>query len=136
VRRAIDVEVERQKQVLAKGGTVIQQTRGYDADKNITTSQRDKEEANDYRYLPCPDLPPFEITDAWLEEVKAGMPELPETLFEKIYPGPGFTCAGCSGADGRKRSERLFQPARKRNTACKSGGQLDAWPGKKLAQWP
>jgi aspartyl-tRNA(Asn)/glutamyl-tRNA(Gln) amidotransferase subunit B len=83
VRRAIDAEVERQKQGLAGGETIIQQTRGYDADKNITTSQRDKEEANDYRYLPCPDLPPFEISDTWLEEIKSLMPELPETLFEK-----------------------------------------------------
>lgn len=83
VRRAIDAEVERQKKVLATGGTIIQQTRGYDADKNTTTSQRDKEEANDYRYLPCPDLPPFEISDTWLAEVTALMPELPETLFEK-----------------------------------------------------
>jgi aspartyl-tRNA(Asn)/glutamyl-tRNA(Gln) amidotransferase subunit B len=83
VRRAIDAEVERQKNVLVEGGTIIQQTRGYDADKNITTGQRDKEEANDYRYLPCPDLPPFEISDAWLKEIKALMPELPETLFEK-----------------------------------------------------
>lgn len=83
VRRAIDAEVERQTKLLKTGGTVIQQTRGYDADKNITTGQRDKEEANDYRYLPCPDLPPFEISDAWLKEVADGLPELPESLFEK-----------------------------------------------------
>ncbi|MES2648243.1 MAG: Asp-tRNA(Asn)/Glu-tRNA(Gln) amidotransferase subunit GatB [Bacteroidota bacterium] len=83
VRRAIDAEVERQTNLLRNGATIIQQTRGYDADTNTTSGQRDKEEANDYRYLPCPDLPPFEISDSWLEEVKNLLPELPETLFEK-----------------------------------------------------
>jgi aspartyl-tRNA(Asn)/glutamyl-tRNA(Gln) amidotransferase subunit B len=83
VRRAIDAEVERQTKALQNGETIIQQTRGYDADTNTTAGQRDKEEANDYRYLPCPDLPPFEISDAWLNEVQAMLPELPETLFEK-----------------------------------------------------
>ena len=83
VRRAIDAEVERQTRALQNGETIIQQTRGYDADTNTTAGQRDKEEANDYRYLPCPDLPPFEISDAWLNEVQAMLPELPETLFEK-----------------------------------------------------
>ena len=83
VRRAIDAEVERQKRAVQNGERIIQQTRGYDADKNITTGQREKEEANDYRYLPCPDLPPFEINNEWLEEISELMPELPEKLFEK-----------------------------------------------------
>ncbi|CAN5670191.1 Asp-tRNA(Asn)/Glu-tRNA(Gln) amidotransferase subunit GatB [soil metagenome] len=90
VRRAIDAEVERQTKILDNGETIIQQTRGYDANSNTTTGQRDKEEANDYRYLPCPDLPPFEISDAWLNEVQAMLPELPETLFEKYTTALGL----------------------------------------------
>jgi aspartyl-tRNA(Asn)/glutamyl-tRNA(Gln) amidotransferase subunit B len=90
VRRAIDAEVERQTKMLDNGEIIIQQTRGYDADTNTTTGQRDKEEANDYRYLPCPDLPPFEISDAWLSEVRDMLPELPETLFEKYTTALGL----------------------------------------------
>jgi aspartyl-tRNA(Asn)/glutamyl-tRNA(Gln) amidotransferase subunit B len=91
VRRAIDAEVERQTNALQNGETIIQQTRGYDADNNTTTGQRDKEEANDYRYLPCPDLPPFEISDAWLNDVRSMLPELPETLFEKYTATLGLS---------------------------------------------
>jgi aspartyl-tRNA(Asn)/glutamyl-tRNA(Gln) amidotransferase subunit B len=83
VRRAIDAEVERQTKALQNGEEIIQQTRGYDADKNITIGQRDKEQANDYRYLPCPDLPPFELPDTELERIQALLPELPETLYGK-----------------------------------------------------
>jgi len=78
VEKAINIEVERQIDVLESGGKVVQETRLYDADKNETRSMRSKEEANDYRYFPDPDLLPVEITDAWLEEVKAGLPELPQ----------------------------------------------------------
>ena len=81
VKRAIEAEVARQTAALNRGESIIQQTRGYDADKNITLPQRDKEEANDYRYFPCPDLPPFELSDDLIAGIKAQMPELPETIF-------------------------------------------------------
>ncbi len=83
VKRAIEGEVIRQTKVLESGGKITQQTRGYDADTNTSAPQRDKEEANDYRYLTCPDLPPFEVSDNYLAEIKAALPELPETLKEK-----------------------------------------------------
>ena len=78
VEKAINIEVERQIDILESGGSIVQETRLYDADKNETRSMRSKEEANDYRYFPDPDLLPVEISDAWLEEVKAGLPELPQ----------------------------------------------------------
>jgi len=77
VERAINIEVERQIDILEDGGTVVQETRLYDADKNETRSMRSKEEANDYRYFPDPDLLPVIIDDAYLEEVRATLPELP-----------------------------------------------------------
>lgn len=83
VRRAIDFEIKRQTELLEKGEPIIQQTRSYDADKNITHAQRDKEEANDYRYFTCPDLPPIEISNTYISEVKSLLPELPEELFQK-----------------------------------------------------
>ncbi len=83
VKRAIEGEIVRQTALVEKGEKIIQQTRGYDADANTTAPQRDKEEANDYRYFPCPDLPPFEVSDSYLDEIKAALPELPEQLLEK-----------------------------------------------------
>ncbi|MFK7891571.1 MAG: Asp-tRNA(Asn)/Glu-tRNA(Gln) amidotransferase subunit GatB [Granulosicoccus sp.] len=77
LERAIDYEVERQIDVLEDGGRVIQETRLYDADKDETRSMRSKEEANDYRYFPDPDLPPLCIDEAFIDEVSASMPELP-----------------------------------------------------------
>jgi len=78
VERALDFEIERQIDVLESGGKVIQETRLYDSDKNETRSMRAKEEANDYRYFPDPDLLPLVIEADFLEEVKADLPELPE----------------------------------------------------------
>jgi len=78
VERAINFEVERQIDVLEGGGKVVQETRLYDADKDETRSMRSKEEANDYRYFPDPDLLPVELDDAFLQQVRASLPELPE----------------------------------------------------------
>lgn len=77
VERAINIEVERQIDVLESGGEVVQETRLYDADKNETRSMRSKEEANDYRYFPDPDLLPLIIEKASLESIRATLPELP-----------------------------------------------------------
>ncbi len=77
VEKAINIEVERQIDLIEEGGTVVQETRLYDADKNETRSMRSKEEANDYRYFPDPDLLPVEITNQLREQVKADLPELP-----------------------------------------------------------
>jgi len=78
VEKAIEYEIERQMDVLEDGGTVTQETRLYDADKDETRPMRSKEEANDYRYFPDPDLLPVEIDDAYIENVRASLPELPE----------------------------------------------------------
>lgn len=77
VERAINIEVERQIDVIESGGTVVQETRLYDADKNETRSMRSKEEANDYRYFPDPDLLPLVLDKGLLEQVRATLPELP-----------------------------------------------------------
>ncbi len=77
LEKAINLEVERQQDLLEDGGRVIQETRLYDADKNETRSMRSKEEANDYKYFPDPDLLPVEVTDDLLEQIKKELPELP-----------------------------------------------------------
>lgn len=78
VERAINIEVERQIELIEAGGKVVQETRLYDSDKNETRSMRSKEEANDYRYFPCPDLLPTKITQELVEEIRATLPELPD----------------------------------------------------------
>ncbi len=80
VKRAIDAEALRQVGILKNGGLIVQETRGYNADNNTTIGQREKEEANDYRYFPCPDLPPFATTDEQIESIRATMPALPQQL--------------------------------------------------------
>ena len=88
VERAIKVEAQRQIDLLEDGGTVVQETRLYDSDKNETRSMRSKEEANDYRYFPCPDLLPVRIEQSLIDELQSGMPELPDakrTRFESEY---------------------------------------------------
>jgi len=79
VERAINYEVQRQKDVLEDGGRIVQETRLYDADRDETRSMRSKEVANDYRYFPEPDLLPIVIDDAYIEAIRATLPELPDT---------------------------------------------------------
>jgi aspartyl-tRNA(Asn)/glutamyl-tRNA(Gln) amidotransferase subunit B len=78
IERAIEAEVERQIDLIEGGGRVIQQTRLYDPNKNETRAMRSKEEANDYRYFPDPDLLPVIITEAQIEQIRSELPELPE----------------------------------------------------------
>lgn len=78
VEKAINIEVERQIEIIENGGKITQETRLYDADKNETRSMRSKEEANDYRYFPDPDLLPVIISDELRTQVRADLPELPQ----------------------------------------------------------
>ncbi len=78
IQMAIDYEAKRQIAILEDGGSVDQETRLYDPDKNETRSMRSKEEAHDYRYFPDPDLLPLEIEQAWVDDLGAKLPELPD----------------------------------------------------------
>src|SRR5262249_42783916 len=83
VRRAIEIEAKRLIELVATGQAVEQQTRSFDATNGTTFSMRTKEEANDYRYFTDPDLPPFQVTDAFLQAIRASLPALPEQLIRK-----------------------------------------------------
>ena len=91
VERAINIEVERQIDVLEDGGEVIQETRLYDADKNETRAMRSKEEANDYRYFPDPDLLPVVLEENLLEQVRATLPELPNEKRDRFINELGLS---------------------------------------------
>jgi len=91
VKKAIEFEINRMTTILRAGNPIIQQTRSYDAGKDITFALRDKEEANDYRYFPDPDLAPFTLSDEYLQTIQKSIPELPNALFERLIQLPGIT---------------------------------------------
>jgi aspartyl-tRNA(Asn)/glutamyl-tRNA(Gln) amidotransferase subunit B len=84
VEKAINVEAERQIEIIEDGGTIAQETRLYDADKNETRSMRSKEVANDYRYFPCPDLLPVILDDDYIDSIKRSLPELPDAKRDRF----------------------------------------------------
>src|SRR5208283_630155 len=84
LQHAIEFETRRQIDLLEDGGSVAQETRLYDPDRGETRSMRSKEDAQDYRYFPDPDLPPLVIDEAWIERVKAELPELPEAKRQRF----------------------------------------------------
>jgi aspartyl-tRNA(Asn)/glutamyl-tRNA(Gln) amidotransferase subunit B len=91
IHRAIEYEIERQTQVLDTGGTLIQETRGWNDARGLTVSQRSKEFAEDYRYFPEPDLPPLDVSRQWVEEIRASLPELPAARRERFMTAYGLT---------------------------------------------
>ncbi|SLN40227.1 Asp-tRNA(Asn)/Glu-tRNA(Gln) amidotransferase subunit GatB [Roseisalinus antarcticus] len=91
IQQAIEVEARRQIAILEDGGTVDQETRGFDPDKGETRTQRSKEEAHDYRYFPCPDLLPLEIEQAWVDDIAASLPELPDARKARYVTDFGLT---------------------------------------------
>jgi len=90
VEKAINFEIERQIELIEDGGEVLQETRLYDSDKDETRSMRSKEEANDYRYFPDPDLLPVEIDESFIEAVRQTLPELPDVKQERFVSQYGL----------------------------------------------
>jgi len=84
IEKAIEYEIERQIDAIESGEKIIQETRLYDSDKNRTFSMRTKEEAQDYRYFPEPDLLPVRVSPMWIEDIKSHLPELPLQRFERF----------------------------------------------------
>jgi aspartyl-tRNA(Asn)/glutamyl-tRNA(Gln) amidotransferase subunit B len=96
IERAINFEVERQIDILESGGKIVQETRLYDADKNETRTMRVKEEADDYRYFPDPDLLPLVIEPEFLEQIKAELPELPDEKKQRFMQQYGLSLRDAS----------------------------------------
>jgi aspartyl-tRNA(Asn)/glutamyl-tRNA(Gln) amidotransferase subunit B len=91
VRDALKYEVDRQTALLERGERIVQETRGWDDVRNITLSQRTKEQAHDYRYFPEPDLPPLTFTDADREALRSSLPELPEARRDRLVSQYGLS---------------------------------------------
>jgi len=84
VQNALEFEIRRQRDLLLEGESIVQETLLWNPEKNCTESMRGKEDAHDYRYFPCPDLVPIEISEEWINEIKAQMPELPSQRKERF----------------------------------------------------
>jgi len=103
----VEHEAKRQVELLESGGAIAQETRLYDPDKNVTRSLRSKEDAHDYRYFPDPDLLPLELDDAFLEECRASLPELPDAK-RKRFEGLGITPYNASVLTAEVETARWF----------------------------
>lgn len=111
LERAILFEARRQIELIEDGGTVVQETRLYDADRDETRSMRSKEDAHDYRYFPDPDLPPIAISQEWIEEVRSQMPELPAALQLRLQEQYGVTAYDASQLGADRDTAAFFEAA-------------------------
>ena len=111
IEKAINFEVDRQIELIEDGGKVVQETRLYDSDKHETRSMRSKEEANDYRYFPDPDLLPVEITAEYVDAVRATMPELPDAKQRRFVEDYGLKTDDANILTGSRALAAYFESA-------------------------
>ena len=109
LERAIEFEAKRQIEILEDGGKIVQETRLYDPDKDETRSMRIKEEAHDYRYFPDPDLLPLEVSEEWLERVRAELPELPKTKRERYQREYGLSAYDAATLTQSRETAAYFE---------------------------
>ncbi|SEL48248.1 Asp-tRNA(Asn)/Glu-tRNA(Gln) amidotransferase subunit GatB [Ectothiorhodospira marina] len=109
LEKAIEFEVERQIDVLEGGGAVVQETRLFDPDKGETRSMRSKEEANDYRYFPDPDLLPLDIDSTFIEQVRASLPELPDEKKQRFMNHYGLSAYDASTLTSSREMADYFE---------------------------
>jgi aspartyl-tRNA(Asn)/glutamyl-tRNA(Gln) amidotransferase subunit B len=109
LERAIDYEVRRQVELIEEGGTVRQETRLYDPDRDETRSMRSKEDAHDYRYFPDPDLPPLVVEPALVERVRASLPELPAAMRERLQRELGLPAYDAATLTASRDMARYFE---------------------------
>lgn len=119
IEKAVRAEVKRQKEILEKGGEITQETRGWDADKGISNSQRTKEEAADYRYFPEPDIPPLTFTDEEIKNIKISLPELPATKGERFVSDYQISWENAEILAGDPDLSQYFETAVKISEAAK-----------------
>jgi len=126
VERGINIEVERQIELIEDGGTVVQETRLYDADKNETRSMRSKEEANDYRYFPDPDLLPLVLDPEMIEEIRATLPELPNAKRDRFIADMSLSLYDASVLTSSRELANYFEQVVAK-TECKDPKLCANW---------
>lgn len=108
VKKAIEFEIERMVQLVESGGKVQQQTRSFDASNDTTFAIRDKEEANDYRYFPDPDLAPFHLTDEFISTIRQALPALPHELVQRYQSQFGLSAYDAAQLCDEKETNDFF----------------------------
>lgn len=111
VERAIEYEAMRQAELLEDGGKVVQETRTWDEKEGVTKSMRTKEEANDYRYFPEPDLVPFTVSDEYIENIRKSLPELPDARKERYMKEFGLSSEDAVFMTNDKATADYFESA-------------------------
>ena len=109
LKHAVELEIERLSSLLESGERIIQETRSYDADNGTTFSIRSKEDAEDYRYFPEPDLAPFEFDDQFIETIRKSLPELPEKLYKLYQEQEGLSAYDALQLTEERTLSNLFQ---------------------------
>jgi aspartyl-tRNA(Asn)/glutamyl-tRNA(Gln) amidotransferase subunit B len=132
LERAIQVEAARQVALIEDGGTVVQQTRLFDPDRDETRAMRSKEDAQDYRYFPDPDLPPLHIASAWIDAVRAEMPTLPQALRDQWVSSLGLSEADAAMMAASRATADFFSAGL---AAWRAHGGATAARAKALANW-
>ena len=117
VYRALEFEETRQIMVIEDGGNIVQETRGWDEEKEITFSQRIKENANDYRYIPEPDLPPIQISEDWVEQISSRLPELPTNRRNRLSKQYSLTPYDATLLTTSKGTADFFEESLKQDSA-------------------
>ncbi|SNR24537.1 Asp-tRNA(Asn)/Glu-tRNA(Gln) amidotransferase subunit GatB [Paracoccus sediminis] len=128
IQAAIDHEARRQIAIIEDGGTVVQETRLYDPDRGETRSMRSKEEAHDYRYFPDPDLLPLDIEQAWVDDIAASMPELPDEKKARFVQDMGLSEYDAGVLTAEVENADYFE-------AVVAGGNSGGRDGKQAANW-
>ncbi|NHH86165.1 Asp-tRNA(Asn)/Glu-tRNA(Gln) amidotransferase subunit GatB [Cobetia sp. MB87] len=124
IERAIHFEVERQIELIEDGGKVVQETRLYDPDADETRSMRTKEEANDYRYFPCPDLLPVEVDEAYIEHLRQTLPELPAEKRARFESELGLSAYDASVLSASREMADFFEEVK---DVCGDAKQAANW---------
>ena len=124
VERAIEFEVERQIELIEDGGKVVQETRLYDPDQDETRSMRTKEEANDYRYFPCPDLLPVVLDQAYLDHLRSQLPELPADKRARFQNELGLSAYDANVLSASREMAEFFEEVHR---VCGDAKQAANW---------
>ena len=132
VYRALEYEVERQTKVVEEGGQVVQETRGWVEERGVTMSQRTKEFAHDYRYFPEPDLPPLSVSREWVDELRAGLPELPGARRDRFVSDYGLSAYDAGLLTASKATADYFEESLRAGDATPDSLPAKA---KAIANW-
>ncbi len=132
VRQVVEIEARRQIEIIEDGGAVDQETRLYDPERGVTRAMRSKEESHDYRYFPDPDLLPLELDAAWVKEIEAGLPELPDVKLGRFMDDYGLTPYDAAVLVAERETADYFEAVVDPKGKQRDAKQAANWVGSEL----